>query len=138
MRAFFPKIRALFFKFWKRAGETFLPSPLLVTRLNLHSWAFFTFFFWCFLLFMFSIFPRNLKKSEAAIHMISRQNWLWKFCNFQRSLLSLNLKIYNRFHNILRLFDVLPSFPFTTSEMMDDYYLWTWYIRVASGLAEQF
>ena len=29
----------------------------------------------------------------------------------------------NHFHNILRLFDVLPDFPFTTSETMDDYYL---------------
>ena len=39
---------------------------------------------------------------------------------------------YNQFHNILRLFDVLPNFPFTTSETMGDYYLSTWYIRVAS------
>ena len=30
---------------------------------------------------------------------------------------------YNQFHNILRLFDVLPNFPFTASEMMGDYYL---------------
>ena len=29
----------------------------------------------------------------------------------------------NHFHNILRLFDVLPDFSFTTSEMMGDYYL---------------
>ena len=28
----------------------------------------------------------------------------------------------NHFHNILRLFDVLPNFPFTTSEIMRDYY----------------
>ena len=27
------------------------------------------------------------------------------------------------FHNILRLFDVLPNFPFTTSETMGDCYL---------------
>ena len=27
------------------------------------------------------------------------------------------------FHNILRLLDVLPNFPFTTSETMGDYYL---------------
>ena len=27
IRAFFPKIKALFFKFWKRAGETSPPSP---------------------------------------------------------------------------------------------------------------
>ena len=30
---------------------------------------------------------------------------------------------YNHFHNILRLFDVLPNFPFTTNETMCDYYL---------------
>ena len=29
---------------------------------------------------------------------------------------------HNHFHNILGLFDVLPNFPFTTSETMD-YYL---------------
>ena len=30
---------------------------------------------------------------------------------------------YNHFHHILRLFDVLPNFAFTTSETMGDYYL---------------
>ena len=30
---------------------------------------------------------------------------------------------YNQFQNILRLFDVLSNFPFTTSEKMCDYYL---------------
>ena len=29
----------------------------------------------------------------------------------------------NQFHNILRLFDVLPNLPFTTNGTMDDYYL---------------
>ena len=33
------------------------------------------------------------------------------------------LRIYNQFHNIFRLFDVLPNFPFTTRETMRDYYL---------------
>ena len=28
---------------------------------------------------------------------------------------------YNYFHSILRLFDVLPNFPFTTSETKSDY-----------------
>ena len=27
------------------------------------------------------------------------------------------------FNNILRLFDILPNFPFTTSDAMRDYYL---------------
>ena len=31
--------------------------------------------------------------------------------------------VSNHFHNILRLFDVLPNFPLTTSETMRDYYL---------------
>ena len=138
VRAFFPKSGHFSLNFEKGQGRPSSPLPLWLRAWTYIHELFSLFFFWCFLLFMFSIFPRNLKKSEAAIHMISRQNWLWKFCNFQRSLLSLNLEIYNRFHNILRLFDVLPNFPFTTSEMMDHYYLSTWYIRVASRVAEQF
>ena len=52
--------------------------------------------------------------------------------NSIRSFLSvsidLDLEIYhmgtnNHFHNIVRIFDVLPNFPFTTSETMRDYYL---------------
>ena len=35
----------------------------------------------------------------------------------------LEFSIYSQFHNILRLLDVLPNFPFTTSETMRDYYL---------------
>ena len=31
--------------------------------------------------------------------------------------------VYNHFHNNLRLFDVLPNFPFITRETMGDYYL---------------
>ena len=37
----------------------------------------------------------------------------------------------------MRLFDVLTNFPFTTSETVCDYYLQTWYIRVASRSAER-
>ena len=29
----------------------------------------------------------------------------------------------NHFHNVFRLFDVLPNFPIITSETMRDYYL---------------
>ena len=37
--------------------------------------------------------------------------------------------VYNHFNNMLRLFDVLPIFSFTTtSETMRSYYLKTWYI----------
>ena len=48
-----------------------------------------------------------------------------------------SLFIYNQFHNILRLFDVLPNFSFTTSETMCGYYLRTWYIRVVSQVTER-
>ena len=37
----------------------------------------------------------------------------------------------------LRLFDVLSNFIFVTSETMGDYHLWTWHIRVLSGVAER-
>ena len=40
-------------------------------------------------------------------------------------------------NHVLRLFDVLTNFGFTTSETMRDYYLQTWYIRVASRVAER-
>ena len=44
---------------------------------------------------------------------------------------------HNHFHNILKLFNVLPNFPLITSETMSDYYLQTWCLRVASGVTEQ-
>ena len=44
---------------------------------------------------------------------------------------------YNHFHIILRLFDGLPIFTFTTSEAMRDYYLKTWYMRLTSLVAER-
>ena len=43
----------------------------------------------------------------------------------------------NDFHNVLRLFDVLPNFLFTTRETMGDYHLQRWYIRVASLVAKR-
>ena len=46
-------------------------------------------------------------------------------------------KNYNQFHNILRLFDVLPNFAQITSETIGDYYLWTCYTRDASRLVER-
>ena len=48
-----------------------------------------------------------------------------------------NLGSYNHFHNVLRHFDILPSFPFTTSETMRHYYLYTWYIRVATRVVKR-
>ena len=43
----------------------------------------------------------------------------------------------NQFHNVLRLFGVLPIFPFTTSETMCDYSSQTWHIPVDSRVAER-
>ena len=43
----------------------------------------------------------------------------------------------NQLHNILRLFDVLPNFPFTTIETIPDFYSQIWYIQVFSQFAER-
>ena len=49
------------------------------------------------------------------------------FGKFDLKIQSCQFKVkfdnYNQFHNILRLSDVIPNFPFTTSETMGDYYL---------------
>ena len=45
---------------------------------------------------------------------------------------------YNYFHNILRLFDALPNVPFTTSEMMRDYYFETRYVRISARVVKRF
>ena len=42
-----------------------------------------------------------------------------------------------KFFNILRLFDILSDFPFTTSQTMGGYYLSTWYIQVALRVAQR-
>ena len=49
--------------------------------------------------------------------------WLWKSIYTFDSKYKYKKSVYNHFYNILRLFDVLPSFCFTTSETMGDYYL---------------
>ena len=41
--------------------------------------------------------------------------------NFQMHICKLLEQTYIHFHNIVRLFDVLPNFPFTTSETKRDY-----------------
>ena len=46
---------------------------------------------------------------------------------------------HNKFHNILRLFNILPNFPFTTSEMMYNCYLQVCYLHILAAwrVAEQ-
>ena len=49
---------------------------------------------------------------------------------------TLSIKSLNHVGNIWRIFDVLPSFPFTTSKTKCSYYYLRWYVRVASQVAE--
>ena len=61
----------------------------------------------------------NAKGTQVNIHLKNEFNKRNGFMFYGQ----LEQKSYNHFQNILRLFDVLSNFPFTTSEMMDDYYL---------------
>ena len=54
-----------------------------------------------------------------------------------KSAYQLHYVTYNQFHNILRLLNVLPNFSYTAREAMGDYYLQTWYIPVASRVANR-
>ena len=66
-------------------------------------------------LFLFLLYIRKDQAQEQS-------DWkLWCRCNKQKNgCLTGN---YNQLHNILRLFDVLPNFPFITSETIRNYYL---------------
>ena len=85
---------------------------------------------------------RNLNIKDEAVYMRWDMRELQAGCciSLSKSKSFLWERIdptYNQFHNILRLSNVLPNFPFTTSETMGDYYLQAWYIRVASRVVEQ-
>ena len=58
-------------------------------------------------------------------------------CSMKCVIVLISYLIYNQFPNILKIFDVLPNFPFTTSKTICDYYLQIWYIRAASRVAER-
>ena len=49
--------------------------------------------------------------------------FLVNIAKFLRKAFFMELITYNQFRNILRHFNVLPVFFFTTSETMGDYYL---------------
>ena len=57
--------------------------------------------------------------------VLNRKYHFWEILVQKIKIIILKLKFgtYNYFHNILRLFDVLPNFAFTTSETMRNYYL---------------
>ena len=52
-------------------------------------------------------------------------------------LFGMHSQSYNHFHHILTPFDALANFLSATSETRRNYYLQTWYIRVASRVAVQ-
>ena len=77
---------------------------------------------------------RKLKTFWSCIQLLTtrRPTTRKKLMKILFSILKISLSLYtilktllsyNQFHNILRLFDVLPNFPFTTSETMGDWYL---------------
>ena len=69
----------------------------------------------CFILTYFNI-------SRSRSQLLCQINVSKDFANFTKKIfvevLFKKLQAYNHFPNILRLFDVLPNFPFTTSETM--------------------
>ena len=78
-------------------------------------------FFSCF----FGYFCRGGSRTAASSKMerfVITAN-AWEQLTIITKPSSLLQQSYNQFHNILRLFDVLPSFLFPTSETMCDYYL---------------
>ena len=64
---------------------------------------------------------KKKKKSDHKIWFVDR------ILKEKYFILNIMLKIrqgdYHHFHNIFRLFDVLPNFPYTTSETMRNYCL---------------
>ena len=65
-------------------------------------------------------------KFEIRLHsmVVKKLNWGIKIVfEYYDIMFGGYLGSYNQFHNILRLFNVLPNFPFTTSETVADYYL---------------
>ena len=64
----------------------------------------------------------QVQQQQKCQTKIKRKMPEQRLLNQNISLVKQNV-IHNHFHNILRLFDVLPNFPFTTSETMGDFYL---------------
>ena len=89
------------------------------------------------LCFHLSIHPLEARKSVNSTLLARPRVFsliLFLFTGMLSKRRSLN---HSHFHNTLRLFYVLPNFNFTESETMRDYYLQTWYIRVASQVAKR-
>ena len=65
-------------------------------------------------------FSFHKKKIISEKNVNKMHNYSNNLCT---PLNSFVIRSYNYFHNILRHFDVLRNFPFTTSETIHDYYL---------------
>ena len=63
-------------------------------------------------------------------HLRSQRTSKFEVLYMYSEILFLLHSNYNHFDDILRLFDVLANFPFSTSEAMRDYYLQTWCVCV--------
>ena len=64
------------------------------------------------------------KKKAIIIAILGQKSLYWELNKVLSSgMYNCNFKTinYNLGHNILRFFDVLPNFPFTTSETNGDY-----------------
>ena len=75
-------------------------------------------------MFFFNLVNVDILKTRIR-HMTKRIRWMrriQRICRI-RILIRIYITLYNQMHNILRLFNDLPNFPFTTSETMRDYYL---------------
>ena len=72
-------------------------------------------------------FPNLSLISDGDVNLVIFLISCWSNFGFDFNLtlkiLSKHLANYNHIHNILRLFDVLTNFPYTTSETMRNYYL---------------
>ena len=77
--------------------------------------------YWLIKAFFVKIFTAS-KTSLVLTHINTNPELLIKFVAIKLGMWA-EVHAYNHFHNILRLFDVLPKFSFTVSETMGEYYL---------------
>ena len=73
--------------------------------------------------FFFKIILTSLDLSSLECNY-HQQSYKYKLLHKVENIINENIeqkRTYNQFHNILRLFDVLPNFLFTTNEKMRDY-----------------
>ena len=79
----------------------------------------------------------KIKKSQKHLWPwgVRPKNYIWAIWT-QKRYQAISPEPYNHFQNILRLFDVLPDFPFAASETIRDYYLTTWHMAVVSRVGK--